>query len=59
MLEPILTAEQLAAFRSIMADAQRVREGALSEIVKDRKPPEGGPRGGPPGGPGEGGFPGS
>lgn len=56
MLQPILTEEQLASFASIMVQAQRARENALSELAKQRRPPEGGPSGGPPGGFG-GGFP--
>lgn len=58
MLESILTAEQLAAFRSLMARAQEERGDALSELVKSGRPPGGRPAGGPPqGGFGGGGFP--
>jgi len=57
MLEPILTADQLAQFLSIMAHAQEAREDALNEVVKSGRPPEGGPQGRRPGGPGGDGFP--
>jgi hypothetical protein len=57
MLQPILSEQQLAAFVSMMTQAQKAREDALSELVKQRRPPEGGPSGGRPGGFGGGGFP--
>jgi hypothetical protein len=58
MLQPILSEQQLAVLVSVLTQAQKAREGALTELVKQAKPPEGGPRGGrPPGGPGGGGFP--